>query len=98
MAKRPKTATQLQQAWIGDAVLTLHARLKILRESGRIDAPLAAAMTSNHFLSASGDPTAVEAAIGRLYLEQGLQAAFDSIDSRLAPLFARQQQNRARRR
>ncbi len=97
MAKRPKTEAELSEAWIGDAVLSLHARLKILREQGRIDAPLAAAMTSNRFLSTAGEPTSVEAAIGRAYLDHGLQTAFDYIDSRLIPLFDRQQANRIRR-
>jgi 23S rRNA maturation mini-RNase III len=97
MAKRPKSEAELNEAWIGDAVLSLHARLKILRDHGRIDAPLAASMTSNQFLSCAGEPTSVEAAIGRVYLDHGLLAAFEHIDSRLAPLFERQQAKRARR-
>jgi len=28
-----------EQAWIGDAVLALYVRLKILREDGRLDGP-----------------------------------------------------------
>ncbi len=96
MAKRPRTEAELNDAWIGDAVLALHARVKILREHGRIDAPSAASMTSNQFLSAAGEPTTVEAAIGRVYLDRGLLAAFDHIDSRLTPLFERQLANRLR--
>lgn len=96
MAKRSRTEAELNDAWIGDAVLALHARLKILREHGRIDAPLAASMTSNQFLSTLGEPTSVEAAIGRAYLDRGLLAAFDHIDTRLTPLFTRQQEKRAR--
>lgn len=38
------------QAWIGDAVLTLYARLRILREQGVADGPKAARMSSNQFL------------------------------------------------
>lgn len=97
MAKRSRTEAELNDAWIGDAVLALHARLKVLREQGRIDAALAASMTSNQFLSASGEPTSVEAAIGRVYLQQGLHPAFDYIDSRLGPILTRQQEKRARR-
>ncbi len=87
----------MNEAWVGDAVLTLHARLTILAEIGRIDAARSALMTSNRFLSALGDPAAVEAAIGRIYAEQGLDAAFAWIGQCLTPLFVRQEENRARR-
>jgi hypothetical protein len=54
-------------------------------------------MTSNQFLSAWGEPTAVEAEIGRLYQQGGLPAAFALIETRLVPVFARQEQNRRKR-
>jgi hypothetical protein len=47
-------------------------------------------MTSNDFLSAFGNPTRVEASIGRLYQEQGLEAAFAWMDEHLVPVFRKQ--------
>jgi 23S rRNA maturation mini-RNase III len=41
----------LEEAWVGDAVLALYARLRILRESGGVDAERFQRMTSNQFLS-----------------------------------------------
>jgi hypothetical protein len=84
------------EAWIGDAVLALYARLKILREDGRLDGAKAARMSSNQFLGALGEPTAVEAAIGRAYQAHGLEAAFAHIEASIAPLFARQEAKRER--
>lgn len=84
-------------AWVGDAVLLLWARLHILQAEGRLDGPKCIRMTSNQFLSAFGEPTAVEAEIGRVYLNYGERAAFDWIESRIAPVFARQEENRLRR-
>jgi hypothetical protein len=54
-----------EEAWIGDAVLSLFARNWILASSGSMDAALFAAMTSNQFLSTIGNPTTVESRIGR---------------------------------
>ena len=85
------------EAWIGDAVLLLWARLHILQSDGRVDGPKCIRMTSNQFLSAFGEPTAVEAEIGRIYLKEGERAAFEWIDRRIGPVFARQEENRARR-
>jgi dsRNA-specific ribonuclease len=82
------------QAWIGDAVLALYARLRILREQGEVDGPTAVRMSSNQFLSAWGDPTEVEAEIGRAYAEQGLDAAFRLIEGKLMPVFDRQESKR----
>jgi hypothetical protein len=78
-------------AWIGDAVLLLYARLRILREDGQIDALRCTAMTSNQFLSAFGEPTAVEAGIGRLYKDKGLDAAFAYIEATFMPLFEKRE-------
>ena len=85
------------EAWIGDAVLALYARLKILREDGAIDGPKSIRMSSNQFLAAFGEPTAVEAAIGRVYERSGLAAAFTHIESKLMPLFTKQEEKRARK-
>jgi dsRNA-specific ribonuclease len=85
-------------AWIGDAVLCLWARLHILNDGGIVDGEKCIRMTSNQFLSAFGDPTAVEAELGRVYKDQGEAAAFEWIEDRLAPTFARQEENRQNRR
>ena len=81
------------QAWIGDAVLALFAREWILhapqiKKEDRADAFIR--MTSNQFLSAMGEPTAMEAEIGVIYQRDGLQAAFDHMESKYVPLFKKQ--------
>ncbi len=85
-----------EQAWIGDAVLALYVRLKILNEDGRLDGAKASRMTSNGFLAGVGEPTAVEADIGRAYSAGGLEAAFGHIEERLMPLYAKQAGKRLR--
>jgi len=80
------------QAWIGDAVLALFARDWILTRTGR-QASLAQRtalfelFVSNQFLSSFGEPTRVEAEIGRLYESDGLSAAFAFIEEKLLPRF-----------
>jgi hypothetical protein len=91
----PKRLEQ-EQAWTGDAVLGLFAREWILRREGGMDAEMFARMTSNHFLSSIGHPTSVEAAIGRVYSKDGLQAGFDHIESQLVPMFLKQERKRIR--
>jgi hypothetical protein len=86
------------EAWVGDAVLCLYGRLRILRHGGKVDGAQYQRMASNQFLSAFGEPTAVEAKLGRLYEEQGLEAAFQWIEERWMPLFDRQEAKRAKRR
>jgi dsRNA-specific ribonuclease len=87
----------VKEAWIGDAVLCLYARERILRESGALDGAKCVRMTSNQFLSAVGEPTKVEAAIGRVYEQHGLGAAFAWIEEKLMPIFARQEENREKK-
>jgi 23S rRNA maturation mini-RNase III len=82
------------EAWIGDAVLAIYARMRILDETGAIDNERATRMTSNRFLSVFGEPTSVEAGIGRLYKEKGLDAAFAYIEAVLMPVFEKQELNR----
>jgi len=53
-------------------------------------------MTSNQFLSILGEPTQVEAEIGRIFESAGLQEAFDWIDHNLGPAFERQELKRAK--
>ena len=87
----------VNDAWIGDAVLSLYARAKILRETGMVDGAKCAQLTSNHFLASFGEPTRVEAEIGRIYQQEGLEAAFHWIEERLLPLYRRQEEKRSRK-
>jgi 23S rRNA maturation mini-RNase III len=86
----------LEEAWVGDAVLGLYARRRILRENGAVDSERFVRMTSNRFLAAKGEPSEVEAEIGRLYEKEGLEAAFSWIEQQLMPLFERQEEKRMR--
>ena len=88
-----------EAAWLGDAVLALFARQWLL---DRADIPAESRseafeqLTGNQFLSALGRPTEVEARIGRLYREEGLDAAFTFMEAELIPVFLRQRNNRRR--
>ena len=79
-----------EAAWVGDAVLALFARQFVLRERQTMDGEWFTRLTSNEFLSAFGNPTRVEAGIGKLYLENGLEAAFKWMNAELIPLFRKQ--------
>ncbi len=79
-----------EDAWVGDAVLALFARQYVLRERRAMDGEWFTRLTSNDFLSAFGKPTRVEASIGKIYLDSGLQAAFEWMDAHLVPLFQKQ--------
>ena len=74
-------------AWIGDAVLALFARSWLLQavqgENSKDRNRLFELWVSNQFLSSFGEPTSVEAAIGRTYVSGGLIAAFAFIESNL---------------
>jgi dsRNA-specific ribonuclease len=50
-------------------------------------------MTSNQFLACFGNPTTVEARIGALYQDKGMETAFTWIESKLLPLFLKQEKN-----
>ncbi len=91
-------ATRRQKAWVGDAVLSLYARQWILREKGKMDGQLMEKMTSNDFLATIGNPTKVEAAVGIVYENEGLQAAFDWIEHEILPSFISQSQKKGGRR
>lgn len=84
------------RAWIGDAVLALYARQWLLEQP---DHPLFTRQqlfirfTSNDFLKAIGEPTAVEASIGKVYESKGLEAAFSHIETTLQPLFKKHLNN-----
>ena len=87
----------LEEAWIGDAVLSLFARERILRGDGLQDHEKFIRMTSNQFLAVIGEPSEVEAEIGRVYEREGLSAAFGWIEQRLMPVFERQEEKRRKR-
>ena len=85
------------KAWIGDAVLALFAREWILKQKDIATeerAEVFVQMTSNKFLSALGEPTAMEAEIGIVYERDGLQAGFDYIEAKFIPVFQKQRNNR----
>lgn len=88
--KDEELRSEREAAWIGDAVLALFARQFVLRERNVMDGEWFTRLTSNDFLSAFGNPTRVEASIGKIYLESGLQAAFAWMDAELVPLFRKQ--------
>lgn len=82
-----------EEAWVGDAVLALYMRRLILKEQGKMDGEMFIRCTSNDFLRNIGNPTAVEALIGRIYEEQGLDAAFEWMEYQLLPVFRLQERN-----
>ena len=90
MNKDELIKAERERAWIGDAVLALFARSWVLRERGSMDGEWFTRMTSNDFLSAFGQPTRVEANIGKIYREEGLEAAFEWMDVELVPVFRKQ--------
>lgn len=87
-----------EEAWVGDAVLALFVREWILREDGALDGEKFIRFTSNDFLRALGNPTRVEAEIGVVYRERGLEAAFAHMEEKLLPVFMRQEKVRERQR
>ena len=92
-----KDDTKIEQelAWIGDAVLGLFARNWIL-EKKKMDAEMFTRMTSNIFLNNFGNPTKVEAEIGLIFNNEGLEKAFSHIEKFLLPLFLKQEKKRIR--
>ena len=96
-AQPKRGAVERNQAWLGDAVLALYARLRILREDGTLDGSKAIRMSSNRFLAAIGEPTSVEAAIGRVFERDGLDAAFAHIEGVIMPVFVKQEEKRRRK-
>lgn len=77
-------------------MLSLYARLKILREGGNRDGGKLLRLTSNQFLGIAGQPDAVEAELGRIYRVEGEAAAFRWIEERLVPAFERLEAKRNR--
>ena len=85
-----------EQAWIGDAVLSLYAREWILKKEKKMDAEIFSRMTSNHFLNSLGNPTKIEAGIGETYDREGLEQAFFYIEQKILPLYLKQEKKRIR--
>ena len=97
MKRTPEEIDQeREEAWVGDAILALYVREWILREKEKIDGEAFIRFTSNDFLRIIGNPTSVEAEIGRVYQKDGLQAGFDWIEEKLLPLFVQREKVRAR--
>lgn len=94
-----QASAKRDKAWVGDAVLALYARQWILNQKdvqAKDRAEIFIQMTSNQFLASLGEPTAVEAEIGMIYEDEGLHSAFEHIESKLLPLFLKQQTKRRR--
>ena len=93
-----KDDTKIEQelAWIGDAVLALFARNWILEKKKKMDAKMFTRMTSNIFLNSFGNPTKVEAEIGLIFNNEGLEKAFIHIEQSILPLFLKQEKKRIR--
>lgn len=87
---------QKEEAWLGDAVLGLFAREWILQNKKKLDAEMFSHLTSNHFLNSLGNPTTVEAKIGSIYNNEGLEKAFHHIEKSILPLFLKQNKKRIR--
>ena len=73
------------EAWVGDAILALYVREWILSEEHQINGRLFIEFTSNDFLRRTGNPTGVEAQIGRIFKSNGLNAAYSWIEQVLRP-------------
>jgi dsRNA-specific ribonuclease len=81
-----------EDAWIGDAVLALFVREWLLTVTSRDTSlgqrtALFELFASNQFLSSFGEPTRVEAEIGRIYQSDGLSAAFAFIEEKFLVRF-----------
>ncbi len=92
--KSKEIEREREEAWVGDAVLALYVREWMLRERGKIDGEAFVRATSNDFLRQLGNPTSVEAEIGRIYREKGLQAGFDFVEEKIIPLFKQREKVR----
>ena len=91
-----------EEAWIGDAVLALFVRdwLLTVKSSDTSLAQRAALFelfVSNQFLSTFGEPTRVEAEIGRHYQSEGLSATFAFIEAKFLERFLNTARKRGHR-
>jgi dsRNA-specific ribonuclease len=84
-------------AWVGDAVLALIAREWILDQQDILERDRTecfVSLTSNQFLSQFGEPTTIEASIGKRYQNDGLQSTRVWFESELVPVFKKSRTNR----
>ncbi len=88
---RREVETLRQDAWLGDAVLELYARKRVLEDTAHRDLARKVSFVRNSFLNLVGQPTRVEAEIGKRYREHGLDAAVAWIAETLQPLFLPQE-------
>ena len=91
-----KKENEKEEAWIGDAALALFARKWILENKKKMDAKMFSRLTSNCFLNSIGNPTKVEAKIGRIFNQEGLKKASKYIEEEILPLFLKQEKKRIR--
>ena len=90
--KRDEAIARAQaDAWTGDAVLGLFVREWILENHDKVDGEIFGRFTSNATLAEFGNPTAVEAEIGRVYEEGGLEAAYALLREKHLPAFLRRE-------
>lgn len=85
------------EAWIGDAVLSLYLRSLLLQnkiEPAGLRTEVFKYFSSNAFLNSFGRPTAMEAEIGAIYQAEGIAGAFSFIEGKYLPVIRRQLQNR----
>jgi hypothetical protein len=82
-----ETPEDRELAWIGDAALALVAREWILENRGGLDGEMHRLITSNRFLRAFGHPTKVEAELGVLFQEEGLDAVRERFRTKFLPKF-----------
>lgn len=84
-------------AWIGDAVLSIYLRSLLLQnnvEPASLRSEIFKYFSSNAFLNSFGRPTAMEAEIGIVYRESGLDAAFAFIEKKYFAVIKKQLLNR----
>jgi hypothetical protein len=89
LTKAERRRRILEEAWVGDAVLCLYARRAIVRALSAVDGERFVKMTSNRFLARFGEPSEVEAEIGRIYERDGLDTAFAWIQQTMGAAFAK---------
>lgn len=87
---RQEVSTLREEAWLGDAVLELYVRERILEEDAARNDARRISLVRNSFLNRLGQPTRVEAEIGRRYRQGGLDAAFAWIGEEMSGMMQQQ--------
>lgn len=80
-----ETPEDRELAWIGDAALGLVAREWILDRGKGLDGELHRVVTSNSFLRNFGHPTLVEAEMGRMFKDGGVDVVREHFHSVILP-------------